>query len=98
MKTDIWNFLEKEPRWAKETKALFEWSLNCEGEPFRKFLDLIGYSDENFGKSVGDWSEPSKNLGYLELSYLADALNEYADNPHEIFKYIDELFEAESND
>lgn len=95
---DIWEFLEEEPRWGKEVKALYEWSLNCEGfAPFRKFLDLIGYSEENFGTNFADWNSPAFSLGYKELDYLADALKEYADNPIEVEKYIDNLLEAERN-
>ena len=94
IKQDIWNFLETEPRWGKATKRLYEWSLNCESIPFQKFLDLIGYCDECV---MADWTTPSKALGYKELGHLADALNEYADNPREIEKYVQQLLEAEAN-
>jgi hypothetical protein len=91
---DIWDFLETEPRWAKETKKLYEWSLNCESVPFQKFLDLIGYSEDYV---IADWTTPSKALGYKELGHLANALNEYADNPREIEEYVHQLLQAEAN-
>ena len=90
----MWCRLETEPRWGKATKKLYEWSLNCESVPFQKFLDLIGYCEECV---ISDWTTPSKALGYKELGHLADALNEYADNPREIEKYVQQLLEAEAN-
>ena len=91
---DIWDFLETESRWGKTVKELYQWSLNCEQVPFLKFLDLIGYSEFNL---YADWKTPSKFMGYMELGYLADALNEYADNPIEIEKYVFQLLQAEAN-
>ena len=92
----LWEFLEAEQRWGKETKALYEWSLNHENcEPFRKFLDLIGYSEDVIGSISGDWKKPSQFLGFMELDYLADALKEYANNPSEVERFIDELLELE---
>lgn len=93
---DIWQFLEEEPKWGSETKALYEWSMNhTYFEPFKKFLDLIGYSEEEYGQPSGDWKEPSKHLGYMELGYLADALQEYVNNPQEVTEYIHRLLDAE---
>jgi hypothetical protein len=91
---DIWSFLEIEPRWGKATKKLYQWSLNCEAVPFQKFLDLIGFSEFHL---YADWKTPSRFMGYKELGYLADALNEYADNPREIEQYVLQLLEAEAN-
>lgn len=89
----IWDFLEKEPRWAKETKALFEWSLNYDypQRPFNLMLDLIGWSDDNAGAPMSE----GVRLGYLEASYLGDALKEWADSPHEVVAWINELMECE---
>jgi hypothetical protein len=94
----IWEFLEEEPRWGKKTKELYEWSMNYETfEPFRKFLDLIGYTEDNYGESLGKWDKPSLLLGYKELGFMAEAMLEYADNPSEVLKYIDDLLELEAN-
>lgn len=98
MTQTIWTFLEKEPKWGTKTKALYEWSMNCnEFMPFKKFCDLIGYSEETFGCNLAKWNQPNYTLGYKELGLLADALDEYADNPYEIKDYIGQLFEAEEH-
>lgn len=91
---DIWEFLEQEPKWAKETKALFEWSLNYEhgNRPFDLFLDIIGYAD-NYGADRHDVRY--RSIGYMEADYLGDALKEWADAPHEVTAWIDELMATE---
>jgi hypothetical protein len=94
----IWEFLEEEPRWGKKTKELYEWSMNYETfEPFRKFLDLIGHSEDTIGEPLGKWDKPSLLLGYKELGFIGEALLEYADNPSEVISYIDDLLEHEVN-
>jgi hypothetical protein len=59
-------------------------------------LDLIGYSEENYGAPLSNWSNPADSLGFMELAYLADALNEYASNPLDVERFISELLEIES--
>ena len=59
----------------------------------RLYLDLIGWTEENFGESVYSLSDAS--LGYLEIGKLAAALTEYADRPHDVTEYVDALMSAE---
>lgn len=90
----VWEFLELPNEYASNTQHLYSWGLNCErnSNPFLVFLDLIGWSVENFG---GRLCVMPKHLGYVELGYLADALTEYADQPHEVTAWIDELMTKE---
>lgn len=84
----IWDLLENPPNYAEGTARLYSWSLNHEFfSPFRKFLDLIGYSEDEFG-------EP---LGYMELGYLAQGLEEYSNRPQDVENYVRQLLEAEQN-
>jgi len=91
----VWEFLELPNRHAQEAQALYSWGLNCErnSNPFLVFLDLIGWSEENYGEHLVMGSFGS--LGYLEQSYLADALKEYADAPHEVTAWVTELMNCE---
>lgn len=92
----VWEFLELPNEYAAETQALYEWSRNCnrEGNPFTMFLDLIGWTAENYGE--GQRLAPvESSYGYVELGYLADALTEYADQPHHVTAWIDELMTKE---
>ena len=93
--TSVWEFLERPKRYAQETQALYEWGLNCErnSNPFLVFLDLIGWSEENYGEHLVMGSFGS--LGYMELSYLGDALKEYAEHPHGVTSWVTELMNCE---
>jgi hypothetical protein len=78
-----------------EIVALYNWTLNYEAGkgPFSLFADLIGWSEENIGSPIYDLTNPQ--LGYLELSYLADALKEYADKGQEAYDFASSIIEAE---
>lgn len=72
--------------------TLYEWSENFEWpSPWALFLDVIGYSAENFGETIFDVKEQGSKLGYVELDYLADALKEYAIKPRDVEELIDTL-------
>jgi len=93
--TSVWEFLELPNTHAPEAQALYEWGLNCnrDSNPFLVFLDLIGWSEEHYGEHLVMGSFGS--LGYLELDYLADALREYANRPHEVTAWVTELMNCE---
>ncbi|MFN5250031.1 MAG: hypothetical protein ACK5DE_03230 [Bacteroidota bacterium] len=54
--------------------------------PWTLFLDLIGYSQEQFGSAQFDLT--TSQLGYLELDYLADALKVYASVGEDAHNYV----------
>jgi hypothetical protein len=94
----VWDLYENPPKGAEETSALAEWSLNYDhktGNPYQVFLDLIGYSEGEYGEKLFT-GEFFKVLGFMELDYLADALKEYAVNPSAVLAFIAELQELES--
>lgn len=87
---------ENAPTYAIGVGDLYSWASNHEGmQPFRKFLDLIGYTEEEFGSALGDWKEPSSALGYKEIGLLAEALTEYANRPHDVTEFVKELLSVE---
>jgi hypothetical protein len=87
---------DNRPEYCEAIVSLYSWSANYDGlTPFRKLLDLVGYSAEHYGASLADWSNPSEALGYLELSYLAEALEEWAKRPLDCEAFISELLEVE---
>lgn len=97
----VWDYLERENPHAQHTQALYAWGLNCErnSNPFLVFLDLIGWSDENYGQALvlgvpvtrGEFT----GLAYVELEYLTDALKEYTNDPHRVTAWIDGLMNTE---
>lgn len=92
--TDVWEFLELPNTHARQAQACYQWGLNCDrnSNPFLVFLDLIGWSMENYG---GRLCVMPDQLGYMELSYLADALNEYALFPNEVSAWVTDLMNCE---
>ena len=81
-----------------EIVGLYQWSTNYEAgkTPFTLFIDLIGYSQEQFGESIYNLDKPS--LGYLELDYLGDALKEYATIGSDAYDFVVSLMEAEAGE
>lgn len=95
--TDIWEMLEQDaPSGCDAVQDLYSWSLNYDAGkgPFTLFLDLIGYSFDEFGEALYSLTEAS--LGYLELDKLAKALTEYADRPQDVTGFVQTLMDAES--
>jgi hypothetical protein len=96
----FWDLIENPPANVCEVTNLVHWSMNYDGRqgtPYHLFLDLIGYSHEEFGDSLYK-GNPRNVLGFMELDYLGDALKEYATNPQEVEDWINLLMEAERLD
>lgn len=93
---DLYGLLEEAPKECEGVASLWSWSMNFEAGqgPATAFLDLIGYSADQFGENVYGWDKI--NMGYRELSELAGALEDYANNPQQVREYIDSLIEAEA--
>ena len=86
------------PTYAENVGELYHWASNYNNfSPFRKFLDLIGYTEEMYGEEVplANWERPSFELGYVELGKLGEALTEYANRPEDVTRFIAELLEVE---
>lgn len=96
----FWDLIENPPANVCEVTNLVHWSMNYDGRqgtPYHLFLDLIGYSHEEFGDSLYK-GNPRNVLGFMELDYLGDALKEYATNPQEVEDWVNLLMEAERMD
>ena len=92
----FYDLVEKAPDYADRVAKLADWSQNYDsrtGTPFGVFLDLIGYSEDNFGENLV--KNPQKVLGFLEMDYLADALRQYADRPADVSEFVYKLVTAE---
>jgi hypothetical protein len=77
------------------------WSLSSNYDyptPATVFLDLIGYSVEELGEPLTTMQEAVKVLDFLALSYIADALQEFANRPDDVRVYVRNLLEAEGGE
>jgi len=92
---DVWQLLEQSaPEGCEAVQDLYSWSLNYDpGKgPFGLFLDLTGWSEDNYGSDVYDIA--ARSLGYVELSKLAAALEEYSTLPATVHEYVSVLLDA----
>ena len=97
-KKDLWDILEDPKPSQEHTAGLISWSMNYDlktGTPYHIFLDLIGYSANEYGSNLFDYNNLHRVLGYMELDYLADALKEYAENPQAVLDLIGAIDETE---
>jgi hypothetical protein len=97
-KKTIWDLLESPKPSQEHTAGLISWSMNYDlktGTPYHLFLDLIGYSADNYGSALFDLTNVQNVMGFMELDYLGDALKEYANNPQEVLDFIEAIDEAE---
>lgn len=94
-----YEMLDNPLKWTEPLADLVNWSINYENnEPFKKFLDLIGFTEENYGESIGNWKKVTEGLDYSSLFYIGQALIIYSDKPQDVFKWISELEEQEVAD
>lgn len=80
-------------------KDLYSESSNYEPvKPFIFFLDLIGYSKEEFGENSYKVEDIQEVLGYHELGALGEALITYSDRPSDTLDLIEKLLSAENEE
>jgi hypothetical protein len=94
----IWDLLENPNPNQENIAGLISWSMNYNlktGTPYHIFLDLIGYSADEYGSNLFNYDNVQKVLGYMELDYLGDALKEYAENPQAVLDFIQAIDDAE---
>jgi hypothetical protein len=94
----LWDLLENPKPSQAHTAGLIEWSMNYDlktGTPYLLFLDLIGYSQENYGQPMFNLANIQKVMGFMELDYLGDALKEYAENPQAVLDFIEAIDNTE---
>jgi hypothetical protein len=87
--TQLEELLEKGEERFPHIVGLYQWSLNYEAGkgPMTLFIDLIGYTQEEYGEAIYNLDKPS--LGYLELDYLGDALKEYATIGQDAYDFVE---------
>jgi hypothetical protein len=90
--------LEKGEERFPHIVGLYQWSTNYEAgkTPFTLFIDLIGYTQEEYGEALYNLDKPQ--LGYLELDYLGDALKEYATIGQDAHDFVVRILNAEMSE
>ncbi len=87
------------PQEAAAIEDLYDWSLNFNAgrNPYCVFIDLIGYSIEEWGvPAFPDTHDYRGVLGYIELCMLADALKVFDENGYDqVYAWCRALNESE---
>lgn len=85
---DEYEYLETADEYLYPIVRLINWASN-EDRPYTYtlFLDLIGWTEDHLGQTLYDLSKNTP--GYLELGYLADALQVYSNRPNDVRKFVD---------
>lgn len=106
----VWDYSDNAPEWAEPLAACWSWSLNCDpaGNPFTALLDLVGFSEDEFGGRLFPWAGRDDydrrthrftrrdwSLGWVEVGKLADALALWADRPYDCAEWVRGLFACE---
>jgi len=82
-----YELLETPPAYCEPIARLWSWSENYQyPSPATLFLDLIGYSEEEFGERLCTDKTPA--IGYLEAGMLGEALTAFSDRPSQVCDYI----------
>lgn len=91
--------LDNPPKEFEGIARLWVWSSNFDyPSPATVFIDLIGYSDNEYGVVMTTMKQAVRCLGYMEIGMLADALNEYAERPNDARDYIRAILNAEGGE
>lgn len=85
---DEYEYLENASVLDEPIVRLINWASN-EDRPYTYwlFLDLIGWSEDNLAQNLYDLE--NNRPGFLELSYLADALQVYSTRPNDVREFVD---------
>ncbi len=89
-----YELLETPPAYCEPIARLWSWSDNYEyPSPATLFLDLIGWSEEEYGDRLCANKMPA--IGYLEAGMLGEALTAYADHPQKVTEFVTALVYSE---
>ena len=93
--TKYWEMLDTDhPEYVSELVSLINLSMNYDAPaPMTVFLDLIGYSYENYGETSS--LKQVNYMDYLGLGYIADALQEYVKRPVDVMDWYNKLVQEE---
>jgi hypothetical protein len=92
---EYWQMLETETKNTEGVRMLAMWSTEHHTAeaphrtPLGVFLDLIGWSEENYGQDLVP--DRSGIIGYVEADYLGDALKDWANRPQDVTAWLDRL-------
>jgi len=93
---ELYELLEKAPEKLSRIARLWSFSSNYDyPTPATVFIDLIGYTEEEFGEPLTTMKQAVQSLDFISLGLIAEALDEYTDRPEDALRFVRDLLEAE---
>jgi len=90
----FWKMLDTDhPDYVEKLVDLINWSMNCDfPTPRNLYDDITGFSMDEYGENI---CHKIPANGFMEISYLGEALVEYANRPSDVHRWYRELLEEE---
>jgi len=93
---ETYELIDNAPETLSRIARLWSVSSNYDyPTPATIFIDLIGYTEEEFGEPLTTMKEAVRRLDFIGLGLIGQALDEYTDRPNDARKFISDLLEAE---
>jgi hypothetical protein len=93
---ELGELIDNAPETLSRIARLWSVSSNYEyPSPATVFIDLIGYTEEEFGEPLTTMKEAVRRLDFVGLGLIGQALDEYTDRPNDARVFIQELLDAE---
>jgi hypothetical protein len=93
---ELGDLIDNAPETLSRIARLWSVSSNYEyPSPATVFIDLIGYTEEEFGEPLTTMKEAVRRLDFVGLGLIGHALDEYTDRPNDARVFIQELLDAE---
>ena len=96
---ELEELLDNAPETLSRIARLWSVSSNYEyPTPATIFIDLIGYTEEEFGEPLTTMKEAVQRLDFVALGLIGQALDEYTDRPGDATAFIRQLLESEGRE
>jgi hypothetical protein len=93
---ELGELIDNAPETLSRIARLWSVSSNYEyPSPATVFIDLIGYTEKEFGEPLTTMKEAVRRLDFVGLGLIGQALDEYTDRPNDARVFIQELLDAE---
>jgi hypothetical protein len=93
---ETYELIDKAPETLSRIAQLWSFSSNYDyPTPATIFIDLIGYTEEEFGEPLTTMKQAVESLDFISLGLIGQALDEYTDRPDDARNFITQLLDAE---
>lgn len=93
---NTYELIENAPETLSRIARLWSVSSNYDyPTPATFFIDLIGYTQEEYGEPLTTMEQAVRRLDFIGLGLIGQALDEYTDRPNDARDFIQDLLEAE---